>query len=151
VGTANAVPFFAWRENYEPPGTARNLVIIANIERQFLTKNDLRDIHYYFGKHRSKSSMLTHLKIQFALGASIGALFLLFHFITRVAPGFGSPWSNFEAQRSLPYVVLVASIWFLMRLRSNRRAAYDEFLSNSPGIDVETEGIVYGTGHPTDV
>src|SRR5262245_16570834 len=29
----------------------RNLVIIANIERQFLRRSDLRDIHYYFGKH----------------------------------------------------------------------------------------------------
>src|SRR5579859_5541016 len=28
----------------------RNLVIIANIERQFLQKDDLRQIHYYFGK-----------------------------------------------------------------------------------------------------
>jgi hypothetical protein len=30
----------------------RNLVIIANIERQFLRPSDLREIHYYFGRHR---------------------------------------------------------------------------------------------------
>jgi hypothetical protein len=30
----------------------RNLVIIANIERQFLGR---KEIHYYFGKHRKKS------------------------------------------------------------------------------------------------
>src|SRR3546814_19062441 len=32
----------------------RNLVIIANIERQFLLNSDLQDIQYYFGAHRSK-------------------------------------------------------------------------------------------------
>src|ERR1700674_4150254 len=31
----------------------RNLVIIANIERQFLNESDLQDIHSYFGEHRS--------------------------------------------------------------------------------------------------
>src|SRR5215471_11862631 len=46
----------------------RNLVIIANIERQFLEKEDLTNIHYYFGKHRRKNSMLTHLRIQWHLG-----------------------------------------------------------------------------------
>jgi hypothetical protein len=42
----------------------RNLVIIANIERQFLSSADLKGIHYDFGKHRAKSAMLTHLRIQ---------------------------------------------------------------------------------------
>ena len=39
----------------------RNLVIIANIERQFLRQSDLRDIHYYFGAHRPTNLMITHL------------------------------------------------------------------------------------------
>jgi hypothetical protein len=41
----------------------RNLGIIANIERQFLTKNNLNDIQYYFAEHRPTSKMLTHLRI----------------------------------------------------------------------------------------
>jgi hypothetical protein len=65
----------------------RNLVIIANIERQFLTASDLKDIHYYFGKHRAKSAMLTHLKIQYWLGTGIALLFTCYHFATRVLPG----------------------------------------------------------------
>ncbi len=32
----------------------RNLVIIANIERQFLAAADLKEVHYYFGKHRKR-------------------------------------------------------------------------------------------------
>ncbi len=38
----------------------RNLVIIANIERQFLTQDDLKNIHYYFGKHRPKNKMIEY-------------------------------------------------------------------------------------------
>jgi len=126
----------------------RNLVIIANIERQFLSATDLKKIHYYFGKHRSTSAMLTHLKIQYALGVAVGILFLLFHLYTRVLPGFGTAWSNFEFMRSLPYFALAASVIFLALLRKNRLSSYAEFLRNSPGVDVETTGIVYGVGHP---
>jgi hypothetical protein len=46
----------------------RNLVIIANIERQFLKREDLKNIHYYFGAHRPKNKMIEHLRIQVALG-----------------------------------------------------------------------------------
>src|SRR5436190_17814795 len=42
----------------------RNLAIIANIERQFLTARDLKDIHYYFGEHRKVNKMLDQFKIQ---------------------------------------------------------------------------------------
>ena len=63
----------------------RNLVIVANIERQFLKKSDLRDIHYYFGKHRSKSSMLTHLSIQKLLGVFLAFIVLIYHFSKSLA------------------------------------------------------------------
>src|SRR3954469_13812369 len=66
----------------------RNLVIIANIERQFLVESDLRDIHYYFGEHRPQNRMISHLRIQFAFGASLGAIMLLVHFVRQVVPGF---------------------------------------------------------------
>src|SRR3546814_12158683 len=59
----------------------RNLVIIANIERQFLLNSDLQDIQYYFGAHRSKKNrMISHLKIQSALGVAVGGLVIFFHF-----------------------------------------------------------------------
>lgn len=82
----------------------RNLVIISNIERQFLQREDLKSIHYYFGKHRSRTSMLTHLKIQYFLGVSIGLLLTGFHFVTRVVPEIGGSRSSFEMQRILPYI-----------------------------------------------
>jgi hypothetical protein len=128
----------------------RNLVIIANIERQFLSSDDLKEIHYYFGKHREKSAMLTHLRIQYALGLGIASLFILYHFIGRVLPGVHSPIGGFELSRSLPYIAAAAWAIFLWFLRKNRIESYQEFLENSPGIEVKTAGIKYGIGHPTE-
>ena len=125
----------------------RNLAIIANIERQFLERNDLREIHYYFGKHRPVNSMLTHLKIQFALGVGLGFLVFTYHFIVRVVPGFSSSLANFDFGRSLPYILLLAAIMYLYWLRNNRNKSYLEFLKNSPGKDIDTIGIDYGVGH----
>lgn len=125
----------------------RNLTMIANIERQFLGKEDLREIHYYFGRHRPVNSMLTHLKIQYALGIGLGGLVILYHFIIRVVPGFSYPISNLDINRCLPYILLVIAIIYLYRLRKNRNQSYLEFLKNSPGKEIDTSGIDYGVGH----
>jgi hypothetical protein len=128
----------------------RNLVIIANIERQFLAESDLREVHYYFGKHRKKGSMIMHLKIQYALALGIGFVVLLFHFFARVWQGIGAPWSTFDPLRSLPYAVLVLAFFAIWRLKTNRDAAYAEFLRNSPGRNIDTRGITFGVGHPPE-
>lgn len=125
----------------------RNLTMIANIERQFLLKEDLKNIHYYFGKHRPVNSMLTHLKIQFALGVGLCSIVLLYHFVTRVVPGFGGSFEHIDPVRALPYIVVFASFFFLKWIRNNRRDSYREFLYNSPGIEVDTNGLNYGVGH----
>ena len=125
----------------------RNLTMIANIERQFLRKEDLKHIHYYFGKHRPGNAMLTHLKIQYFLGVGLGGLVLVYHFINRVLPGFGLPWSNFDPLRALPYALVIACVVVLIFVRKNRYDSYKEFLENSPGITIDTKGIRYGVGH----
>ncbi len=125
----------------------RNLVIIANIERQFLVVSDLRDIHYYFGKHRPKNRMISHLKIQYALGIALAAIMVLLHFVTRVVPGFSEPWSHLDVQRALPYTVVAAALIYLKTFARRERTRYEEFLTNSPGATVNSAGIVYGMGH----
>jgi len=128
----------------------RNLTIIANIERQFLNWTDLRDIHYYFGEHRKKVSMLRHLRLQYFLAIAISVLFVVHHFVLQVLPGIGAPWNTFRFEASLPYIAVIITVSFICWFRSNRIKAYSEFLKNSPGIEVETIGIEYGTGHPTE-
>lgn len=126
----------------------RNLVIIANIERQFLKVEDLKNIHYYFGKHRDKAAMLTHLRIQYWLGVSITGLIVIYHFTARVLPGLRTHPCHVELQWGTPYVAVIVSAFLLRKLRDNRASSYDEFLKNSPGVQIDISGIDYGVGHP---
>jgi hypothetical protein len=113
----------------------RNLSIIGNIERQFLAKEDLRHIHYYFGKHRN-GSMFNNFRIQFLLGIAISGFILIYHLSNRVLPGVGSPFSNFEITRSLPYIILIICIILITKLYRKNRKKYIELLANSPGIEL---------------
>ncbi len=125
----------------------RNLAIISNIEKQFLLESDLKEIHYYFGRHRPSNTMLTHLKIQYTLAAGIEVIVLFYHFLNRVTPGFNSSWSNFDCNRSLPYLIATISIVYLVNLKGQRDKSYQEFIDNSPGKDMKSNDIQYGTGH----
>lgn len=125
----------------------RNLAIIANIEKQFLSAGDLNAIHYYFGSHRPENKMITHLRIQLILALGIAAVVLLVHFYERVIPGFNQPLSSIDPLRCLPYLMGVALGIYLFILRRRRNLSYREFISNSPGRVVDTTGISYGEGH----
>jgi hypothetical protein len=125
----------------------RNLVIIANIERQFLGQDDLKHIHYYFGKHRPDNKMITHLKIQLALGIGLSGLVLLFHFFDRVLPGLSLNLSHLESWRALPYIFTIASLFYCRSIQKDRNMSYKEFIKNSPGIEVTITDIEYGPGH----
>jgi hypothetical protein len=125
----------------------RNLVMIANIERQFLVKTDLKDIHYYFGKHRPKNKMIEHLRLQLALGLGLGFIVLIYHFVERIIPGLSAPICNIELLRCVPYALVLASIVYLFFLKKRLQENYQEFIVNSPGIDVNVDGINYGPGH----
>jgi hypothetical protein len=46
--------------------------------------------------------MLTHLKVQYALGAAIAALMLLYHFLTRVLPGMLAEVSSPNSSEDFP-------------------------------------------------
>jgi hypothetical protein len=127
----------------------RNFVIIANIERQFLTKKDLREIHYYFGAHRSKNSMLTHLKLQMFLAIGVAALVLGIQFFDTIWPAL----PDLCAIPSVSYVpwltaLVGVGVWYYRRDLAQRK--YSEFLENSPGKSIDTSGITFGVGHPTD-
>lgn len=127
----------------------RNLVMIANIERQFLKQSDLREVHYYFGEHRSKTSMLTHLVLQKWLALGVTALVLGVHFSERVLPVLTKS-AEFTMPIALPWVALVIGL-FIWNSRSGlAQKKYAEFLENSPGKEIDASEINYGVGHPTD-
>ena len=91
--------------------------------------------------------MITHLRIQQALGVGLSALVLLYHFLTRVLPGFSLQISAFEPVRALPYALSVVAVIYGAYIRNDRNQAYAEFIQNSPGINVDTDGVKYGGGH----
>lgn len=128
----------------------RNLCIIANIERLFLDNADLRHVHYYFGEHRPKNKMITTLKIQAVLAGGIGVLVVVYHFLFRVMPGFELPIVNLSFVCALPYIVILIACILIVRLKKRRDKDYAEFLQNSPGVVISTEGIKYGGGHGFD-
>jgi hypothetical protein len=125
----------------------RNLVIIANIERQFLRPSDLRDIHYYFGRHRKTGALITHLEIQIFLALGVALLLLATHFFTVVIP----VWQKAKEGTGLtylPWAVALADIavwWWSQKKAADR---YTTFLKNSPGKEIDDSGISHGPGHP---
>ncbi|GAA0556128.1 hypothetical protein GCM10009098_24980 [Rheinheimera aquimaris] len=125
----------------------RNLVMIANIERQFLVKADLKEIHYYFGAHRPNNKMIEHLRLQLALGVGLGFIVLAYHFYERVVPGFNSSLENFDPVRATPYVVVIFSCVYLYKLKGKLKAKYQEFIINSPGKVVDASEVSFGVGH----
>lgn len=118
---------------------ARNLVIITNIERQFLLAKDRHEIHPYFAEHR-KPTVLDHLAIQAWLAAGVYLLVVGWHFCTRVLPGFSSPWHELQLSRALPYIVtLIAGLLLAFLVRKQRRS-YQALLKDSPGVAVSKGG-----------
>jgi hypothetical protein len=108
----------------------RNLLIIRNIERQFLRAKDIKEVHCYFAEQRG-NKMIEHFQIQFALGVVVGALTIAFHIWKR-----GWPWQTVSATdwaKVLPYAVLMAGIGFVLYVRGNHASSYTKLAGNSPG------------------
>jgi len=115
----------------------RNLVIVANIERQFLCRSDIREIHYFFTKHRSKNKMINHFRIQLCFGFGVADLILLYHLLTRIVPVQQTPH---EAALTMvvPYVVAVAVIIVYAYVARARNDDYQKLLDDSPGRSLDS-------------
>jgi hypothetical protein len=114
----------------------RNLAIIANIERLFLTRDDLKFVHYFFETHRPAGQHAQHFSIQLCLSAAVGALVLCYHFVERVFPGLYLPWSNFQLSRALPYLFTPIVLGTLIWLGRHYKGKDDKLHTRSPGISL---------------
>lgn len=123
----------------------RNLVMITNIERVFLTPKDVDHIHPYFSEHRKKSSFLTHLNIQKNYAYAILALTTIYFISHSVIPTW--EWGgNPDLVKWIPFALLV---WFVDRnatLRAKYEKKYADYLAISPGIDVGRH-VEFGATH----
>lgn len=125
----------------------RNLCVVANIERQFLIKDDLKAIHYYFGSHRPNNKMISHLENQMFLAIGLAVIVLAYHFYDRVFAGLGEPMGSLDLARTIPYISAMLCYFYLIRVQNQRSKDYAEFLRESPGIPIDTTGVNYGAGH----
>lgn len=112
----------------------RNLVIIANIERLFLDKQDAALVHPFFLDHRKAGDLVQHFKIQLFLGMTIAALVTLAHLLKQVIPSFGIPDGVFDPELAMPYVTLVTVIWYCVRLKSKILKKAADLRVSSPGL-----------------
>lgn len=123
----------------------RNLVMITNIERVFLTEDDLDRIHPYFAEHRSSNSFLAHLKIQrnytIALVVGVLAYFTVTDIVPTLSKSASVKWLNV-----LPYA---AGLWFFWKIGSvadTYAGKYLDYLQISPGITMDRR-IDFGATH----
>ncbi len=123
----------------------RNLVIVANIERDFLAREDLKNIHYYFGAHRKKGKMISHLQYQLYFGWGVLLLFIFFHIYQNSAK-FSQP-TNFQAINFLPILLSFIGVFFLFSIKAKDDRDYEAFIANSPGKYIDTTGIDFTHGH----
>jgi hypothetical protein len=69
------------------------------------------------------------------------------HFVTRILPVLHHQ-KDFELLMVLPWIMASLGLiaWSLAAEKADTR--YKTFLRNSPGITVDTSGVVHGPGHP---
>ena len=123
----------------------RNLVMITNIERVFLTQNDVDLIHPYFAAHRKKGSFLTHLQVQRHYALAIAVLVMLYFMVKSVVPSLQPfapvDWAKVLALGAFAFVIVRDQV--LMHRYDKK---YDDYLKISPGIAVP-KSVNYGTTH----
>lgn len=114
----------------------RNLLILSNIERQFLTVDDLTLIHYYFARHRKQNKMILHLRIQYFLGIANIIIVVLFHIIKQILPpNLINIINTIKTSPTIliPYIALIACAFGIKYIRKRTINEYEELFENSPG------------------
>jgi hypothetical protein len=115
----------------------RNLIIVTNIERQFLKEQDLQDVHYYFGRHR-EPNLLDHYKIQLWFGVVVTGFVVLYHLFARILPGL---WNSraiefIDLLRCVPYIALMVCLFVLRKLYIHQQKEYRKLRDQSPGREM---------------
>ncbi len=106
----------------------RNLVIITNIEKQFLFANDAREIHPYFNLDHKKREMLEHFQIQFFLGIVLGFAVTIYYIGKCFQNGF-----CFSNTTCIPAAGIVIAVIYVFIVRQSSKNSFNELIKKSPG------------------
>lgn len=123
----------------------RNLVMITNIERVFLKRDDIDNIHPYFSGHRPVRSFLEHLAIQRRYALIVAGLVFAYFFARSVYPTLDSR-AAIDISKVLAAGVFLAVIWRDRALLGKYDGKYEQYLKISPGIPVNRE-VDFGSTH----
>lgn len=110
----------------------RNLVIVANIERQFLVETDAEEIHYYFTKHRKDNAYIDMMLIQMVFVFIILGIVTMYHFSQSILPNL-SLKNDFSFGKAMPYIILSITLLLLFVFHKKRINNFNTFKSHSPG------------------
>jgi hypothetical protein len=106
----------------------RNLVIISNIEKQFLEAKDEIEIHPYFNSDPKKREMIEHFQIQYFLGLTLGVAVTFYYVWKIIQNGF-----CFVNEIYIPIVgFLIASI-YVYKIRQRVKESFENLIRKSPG------------------
>ncbi|TNF67266.1 MAG: hypothetical protein EP298_07395 [Gammaproteobacteria bacterium] len=119
----------------------RNLAIISNIEKQFLHKDDVSEICFYFASHRRNNKMISHLRIQYYLAVGIGIMAVIYQLFIDLTNGC----RNYLF--ILPILVLIIVCCMLYSFKKGKDKRYDEFIKMSPGKTIKSESSNNTVGH----
>jgi hypothetical protein len=114
----------------------RNLLIIRNIEGQFLGRDDLQRTHYYFLRQRD-NKLIEHFRIQFALGIVVAILTLLYHGQKQGLPTHFRTIA--EAAKALPYAAFAVGVISAFVVRGIHSRSYARLRKASPGPTIATD------------
>lgn len=118
---------------------SRNLLIITNIERQFLTEQDLSAVHYFFGSQKENTGLIGHMQVQLWFSIGIAGSVLMYHFNARILPVLRSTANSIDLGRLSPYILVIMAIFLLRRFWIEQEKSYKALLEKSPGIRVEDD------------
>lgn len=121
----------------------RNFAIIANIERQFLRvagnesgqSADAIEIHNYFVEHYPRCHLISHFRIQYIAGLSLGVLLLALYMLSWAgclpfSPSVEAPSSGIAV---IPVFAFAFAYCQLNCLRMQKEQQYADFIRECPG------------------
>jgi hypothetical protein len=123
----------------------RNLVMITNIERVFLTADDVDRIHPYFSGHRPAGSFLEHLAIQRHYALIVAGLVFAYFFARAVYPSLDTQ-APISIPKWLAFAAFIAVIWRDRLLLGRYNTKYQQYLDISPGIPIN-RNVDFGSTH----
>jgi hypothetical protein len=114
----------------------RNIHIITNIERQFMHRSDLEEIHFYFEAHRkdrSKKALIGHLMIQLRMAIGVWLLLLIYHSYARFGESGNPAPTAFHWTKMIPLAVTIVAALLCRSVYKDRKSDYEMLRFRSPG------------------